>query len=486
MKAGTYWSAWISCSLLCFCCADKEQAESGGLSDSSISIKFIGKPADTLLVSASTLTILPQGFPESRLAEVFDTGVCIITMELDRPNSAALSIGDKNLTVFIAPGDTTRLEVDPNGFKISFYGRYAAINEYYQAKQLYLCYSDTRYALARALTSRVTFERLKDKTDSIAKVELGFLNQFNSPPLPEWFIHFETSEIQYMALGYITVMPHYNELFHVFDDQVKPDYFNFAVSKIVDNASALNSSKYFAFPDDYFIRGLELNEFIDLKGEARMSKIVLHRMGEAKKELHGDVLSRYRENQFSVLAALMEDSVRILELANKFEISNYRTLISDKRIVMSYKPDKPSLSKGEVVPTIFLTDNLDSTISLSRWKGNLLYLNFWATWCGPCIKNMPNLNNMVKSYDQKDSIRFVNICLSGDKDKWGIIVRDRKLQGVNLYAEGQWADKIYQYFALKGFPQYAIVDRNFRLLDNTVAAAPVVQSKLDSLLKTRF
>jgi hypothetical protein len=74
-------------------------------------------------------------------------------------------------------------------------------------------------------------------------------------------------------------------------------------------------------------------------------------------------------------------------------------------------------------------------------------------------------------------------CDSGQQEYFkGLSNSSISIQGINLYAEGEWADKVYQYFSLKGFPQYAIVDPGYRLLDNTVPAAPEVRSMLDSLL----
>ncbi|WP_456378085.1 TlpA family protein disulfide reductase [Lutibacter sp.] len=65
--------------------------------------------------------------------------------------------------------------------------------------------------------------------------------------------------------------------------------------------------------------------------------------------------------------------------------------------------------------------------SLEDLKGKILFVEIWATWCGPCIKQMPALTQLIKDYKGKD-IKFVSISIDSknDYDKWRTMVPEKK------------------------------------------------------------
>ncbi len=111
-----------------------------------------------------------------------------------------------------------------------------------------------------------------------------------------------------------------------------------------------------------------------------------------------------------------------------------------------------------------------------------MYINFWATWCGPCIANIPNLNKLIDHYAQDLRIRFVNICLDSEKEKWLISIQKHQLGGVNLYAENNWNAKLRSNFNIKGIPHYMIINPGNVMLENFSSSAPDVNNKLDAVL----
>jgi thiol-disulfide isomerase/thioredoxin len=66
------------------------------------------------------------------------------------------------------------------------------------------------------------------------------------------------------------------------------------------------------------------------------------------------------------------------------------------------------------------TDEYGNKVSFRGYKHKILYINFWATWCAPCIKRIPELNNLIGKYEDNPSIAFMNICVDSDKDKFNL------------------------------------------------------------------
>ena len=65
----------------------------------------------------------------------------------------------------------------------------------------------------------------------------------------------------------------------------------------------------------------------------------------------------------------------------------------------------PSVSKGELAPEFELTNPKGKTIKLSKLKGKVVLLDFWASWCGPCRKENPNV---VEAYRKYNKAKFKN------------------------------------------------------------------------------
>jgi len=141
------------------------------------------------------------------------------------------------------------------------------------------------------------------------------------------------------------------------------------------------------------------------------------------------------------------------------------------------------VNKGDVIKVFKLRNELDSIVSFREFEDKILYINFWATWCGPCIKNFPELNNLILEYADDSRIEFVNICLDSDKDKWVSVIKKHKVNGINLFAEGSLSTQLKTYFNIQGVPQYVLIGKNNILLEKRTMKAPEVKSKIEKLLE---
>lgn len=61
----------------------------------------------------------------------------------------------------------------------------------------------------------------------------------------------------------------------------------------------------------------------------------------------------------------------------------------------------------------------------SRFKGDVVFLNFWATWCPPCIAEMPNIQALYEQYQENDAIKFVMVSLDEDPEKARQFLKDK-------------------------------------------------------------
>ncbi|GAA3572521.1 TlpA disulfide reductase family protein [Snuella lapsa] len=119
-----------------------------------------------------------------------------------------------------------------------------------------------------------------------------------------------------------------------------------------------------------------------------------------------------------------------------------------------------ALAKGEPSPTFVDYENFKGgKTSLSDLKGKYVYVDVWATWCGPCKREIPFLKDVEQKYHGKD-IEFVSISVdkAADYDKWKQMIVDQDLKGIQLFANNSWNSDFVQGYQITGIPRFILID----------------------------
>ena len=118
------------------------------------------------------------------------------------------------------------------------------------------------------------------------------------------------------------------------------------------------------------------------------------------------------------------------------------------------------MKEGEDAPTFNYAD-LDGTIhGLENFKGKYVYIDVWATWCGPCRKEIPHLEELQEKYKGNDKIVFTSISIDQDTKAWRKMVSEQEMKGVQLLADGAWQSSIVRDYKIKGIPRFLLIDPN--------------------------
>ncbi len=117
------------------------------------------------------------------------------------------------------------------------------------------------------------------------------------------------------------------------------------------------------------------------------------------------------------------------------------------------------LATGMESPTFTYPDINGKNVSLKSLKGKYVYIDVWATWCGPCKVQIPYLKDIEKVYEDKN-IAFVGLSIDTqeNKSKWEAMVQERDLSGLQLLADKDWkSDFIIEYY-ITGIPRFILID----------------------------
>lgn len=99
------------------------------------------------------------------------------------------------------------------------------------------------------------------------------------------------------------------------------------------------------------------------------------------------------------------------------------------------------------------------TTSLDELKGRYVYIDVWATWCGPCKYEIPFLKKLEETYHNKN-IQFVSISVDKqkDKEKWKKMIFEQELKGIQLITDNDFNTSFINDYKIRGIPQFILLD----------------------------
>jgi len=135
---------------------------------------------------------------------------------------------------------------------------------------------------------------------------------------------------------------------------------------------------------------------------------------------------------------------------------------------------------GDSAPDFSIATDSGRTVSLPNFGGKVLVLNFWASWCPPCVQETPSLSRFAQAYAPKG---VVVLALSVDKDAKAYIAFLQKYRPAFLTARDS---KLHEDFGTYMYPETYIIDAKGRVLKKIAEGAdwtdPSLTQYFDSLL----
>lgn len=125
-----------------------------------------------------------------------------------------------------------------------------------------------------------------------------------------------------------------------------------------------------------------------------------------------------------------------------------------------------SLKKGDTSPSFSYENIAGEIVNLNDFKGKYVYIDVWATWCGPCIKQVPYLKKLEQMFHGQNIV-FVSISVDKEKAKpiWKQMVEDKELGGVQLFADNSFDSDFMNAYAVNSIPRFILIDPSGNIID---------------------
>lgn len=384
-----------------------------------------------------------------------------LVVPLDYPEFVVLQVGVGKTRLYLEPGKDLELTLMPNEDgsisyttnKFEYKGANAAINEYLNGSKLVMM-SDADYLLDE-----------EAYLTKIAKVNKENAGTIRKQKFPKDFERRELMRVKYLLYEQLARYPiqHFWKEGHIFSGleqyEPTPKVMAFLPTLFIDSDEAWSVYTY----RDFLEQAVGILALKDGLMSANKNKDVVDRLEYLVKHFkspkileditHSSTL-RYLEGTEGKPLGEIESYYNRLVKNDK-----YRKQLNDVMAMWA------KMSKGaEVQSNDYKYQSIDGKmVALEDLKGKYVYIDIWATWCGPCCAELPHLKTLEEKFEGKN-IWFVSISVDGNKAAWMKKVQKDQLGGVQLHggAEAQ----IMKDFKIKGIPRFILLDREGKVIDN--------------------
>jgi thiol-disulfide isomerase/thioredoxin len=137
-----------------------------------------------------------------------------------------------------------------------------------------------------------------------------------------------------------------------------------------------------------------------------------------------------------------------------------------------------TFQKGQPAPSIKVTTTSGQTVSLDNYKGHVLVLDFFASWCEPCKRSIPHLIELNKKYG-KQGLQILGLSLDEDHDDLNEFVMPLKLNYPVALAD----EELQSGYGLRSIPTLVLIDKKGIVVEKYMGLTDEMRKTLDATIK---
>lgn len=414
-------------------------------------------------------------------SNVLEDGSFAFAVRLDFPQMITLKHGQSNGYVYLEPGDSLHIRTDALNFQrvFEFSEKSAANNRYLldyykrnptetnpfklvQYKQGIHWYdiSPEMDSKMRNYTTQEYLDFLSKRKDDALKHLLEY-QQLNPKILSSQFISYVETEIIFDWAYHVLAHGHiYRKI-----KKIEEAYFDFLDGFQIDSDQIGNYAyrRFLLALSDKLYLDSDSKEDNPYSGQIKLAEERFN--GLAKDFIKSEMISKgfskkYIEETIPEYQSFLESSESMFE----------------EKVVSAFEKSMQNAVGTRASNFNIINKNRES-ISLESLKGKTVYLNFWASWCKPCVKKMIDLQKLEKEVDNS-KIKFVHISFDRDPSIWERTISTYNFKGIHALAIEGVSSDLAKAYGVRSIPQYFLINNNGQF-----AGKPTTNT-IDELKKT--
>ena len=136
---------------------------------------------------------------------------------------------------------------------------------------------------------------------------------------------------------------------------------------------------------------------------------------------------------------------------------------------------RPGPRPGEVVPDLAFTAFSGETVKLSDLRGRYVLLDFWATWCGQCVADLPAVRRLHETYGADKRLAILGLNLDDDPDQARQFVQERKLPWTQGSLGGRPDNPVLARYAVSSVPAYFLIGPDGKLIRSSQSVEEIAE-----------
>jgi len=122
-----------------------------------------------------------------------------------------------------------------------------------------------------------------------------------------------------------------------------------------------------------------------------------------------------------------------------------------------------SLVAGVPFPDFAKTDLDGKPLSVANYKGKIVMIDFWATWCGPCVGELPNVIKTYEKYHDK-GFEIIGVSLDKDKEKLTAFLKENKMTWPQYFDGRGWQNEVSSKCGVNSIPSTYLLDKEGKII----------------------
>lgn len=386
-----------------------------------------------------------------------------------------LSYGKDKVTLIIEDGKKSHVKFKSQDLdnSLEFNGDFSNENQFLVD---YKKNSKTKNSLSSKEVYSLGEDKFIDHLNAERETNSGFLKKL-APSLDQSFVNEKKGEIISNYGSKILTYKRAHNYYVPEDTSLTEsfDYKKYLRSMDFTSEEYLGSSSYVSF-----LSNLTSTQAVALMGD--------------EEEEYDDIIFKYTETLFkndkvarAVQLKLLENSLRYGGITESSDVQ-FNSLkstsddISELEDIIAIRNKWIPLAKGQPAPIFNGKTLKGKEKSLTDYRGKFVYLDVWATWCGPCRAEIPSLKQLEKDFAKQDVV-FMSVSIDSKDDPWKEMVKEEKLKGVQLFTEDAWNSKLCKSYNVRSIPRFILIDPAGKIV---TVNAPRPSGKADELIKSEL